>query len=620
MTRTLLCIVALLVGASTWAGDIDRYKYFMEEGIFDIGVSNQVANDIVAQGIASNDPEIVDTTIRALRELAMFLASDFLSPPGQLPERSFAEVSGLKKFLIAHWRRNHRESGYNTAEMSGRELENFRATVEAKEGGRDSMSSEEYWRAFGEARSPWPAIPKILCVFWPRDDEVHGIVWENHEKDLSPNLASQTLRLLNVGKFMTPQADEFRKEVLRSSLTSQDETAHVNVTFAAKGLALSRPPEALPLLISVAKAFGASRGEVMIVIAAYDDEQLAALTEELRPLVEGYESWRPMGADAEARERLKEVLGFGGETITRSEGSEIYEYTVKFKYFMEEGVYLREVSNRAANDMVAEGIASGDPLIEELTLWALGGLAQHVAGDQPSRFGRLPSRTFSEVRGLKEFLIAEWREWHRKTGRNADEANRRAADRWGQLPRDADDQQLPIGIEEYREALTSGTSSWVLIPQILCVFWPGDQEVLELLWEMRDKDLSPDTPRKVLDLLILGAFATPEADQYRIETLRLALSEVNESETPKVALAAAGLALSRAPHALPLLIRCGEMYPLARPHILVAIAEFPDEDLTARAGELTRFLGLTKLAARPMGIEVEAYERLQGLVSAEMPR
>ena len=620
MTRTLLCIVALLVGASTWAGDIDRYRYFMEEGILDVGVSNQVANDIVAQGIASNDPEIVDTTIRSLRKFAMFLAHDFLSPPGQLPERSFAEVSGLKEFLIAHWRRNHKESGYNTHQMSSRELENFHATVEAKEGGRDSMSSEEYWQALLEAWSPWPATPQILCVFWPRDDDVHRIVWENHEKDLSPNLASQTLGLLNVGKFTTPRADAFREEVLRSSLTSQVETAHVNATFAAKGLALSRPPEALPLLISVAKAFGASRGELMIVIAAYDDEQLAAHTEELRPLVEGYESWRPMGADAEARERLKEVLGFGGETSTRREGAGTYEYTVKFKYFMEEGVYLQEVSNRAANDMVAEGIASGDPLIEELTLWALGGLAQYIAGDQPSRFGKLPSRTFSEISGLKKFLIAEWRGWHGKTGRNADEANRRAMDRWGQLPWDADGQQLPIDIEEYREALTSGSSSWVLIPKILCVFWPGDQEVLELLWEMRDKDLSPDTPRKVLDLLILGAFATPEADEYRIETLRLALSEVHESDTSKVAPAAVGLALSRATHALPLLIRCGEMYPLARPHILVALAEFPDEDLTARAGELTRLLELTKFAARPMGAEVEAYERLQGLVSMEVPR
>ena len=318
--------------------------------------------------------------------------------------------------------------------------------------------------------------------------------------------------------------------------------------------------------------------------------------------------------------RISILLGFAlfVSPCAWSSGPVTYEYAMKYRYFMEEGVFLQEVSNKAANDMVDAGIASNDLLIEELTLGALGGFAGYVTNSLPGPFGRLPSRTFSEVPGLKEFLIAEWREWHGKTGYNADAAYRRAMERWDKLPRDIDGQWLPVGIDEMREALTASSSSWTLIPQVLCVFWPTDAEVLEFLWEFRDKDLSPQTPLKVLDLLLLGAFSTPEADNYRTETIQLALSEVNEAESSRVALAAVGLALSRPTHALPLLIRSAEEYPLVRSQILMALAAYSDEDLATHARELTPLLeGVT--LTRPMGPEIEAHERLNDLLGAGTP-
>ena len=52
------------------AQDVDRYRYFRDEGIFDQGVSNETAYAIVRDGVASSDPAIVDLTIKALGLLA----------------------------------------------------------------------------------------------------------------------------------------------------------------------------------------------------------------------------------------------------------------------------------------------------------------------------------------------------------------------------------------------------------------------------------------------------------------------------------------------------------------------------------------------------------------------
>ena len=118
--------VALLVlcSASAVLGqDAERFGHFAGRGIFEEGVSNEAANALVAKGIASDDAAIVELTIHALGAYAGYLPntappgvlrSAGVGPFGPLPPRTFQEVEGLKGFLMAHWRREHASSAYNT--------------------------------------------------------------------------------------------------------------------------------------------------------------------------------------------------------------------------------------------------------------------------------------------------------------------------------------------------------------------------------------------------------------------------------------------------------------------------------------------------------------------------
>ena len=316
MRRTLLCTLAVLLVMSADAADIDRYEYFLNKGIFDPGVSNQAANSLVAEGIAADDQEIVDTTIRALGTYAGQLEEGFSGPEGPLPTRTFTEVEGLRKFLLAHWRKKLAESGYDSAEAQRRDYEQFDATLDDRPNGDQNggLRVAESVYAYVRAAIPWPMIPKMLCVFWPGDPDVLELVWENQANNLSANVSLQTLGLLNVGRFAGPEADDFRMKQLQFALENEGALASIAVMHSAEGLAFSSSPEALPLLIAAGVKHASARTEVMIALSAWGDEQLQAHAGELRPLVKGYQSLRPMGADVEAQERLRRVLGLGDET------------------------------------------------------------------------------------------------------------------------------------------------------------------------------------------------------------------------------------------------------------------------------------------------------------------
>ena len=309
------------------------------------------------------------------------------------------------------------------------------------------------------------------------------------------------------------------------------------------------------------------------------------------------------------------ILVFGGVFAEYEEDEQmaVYRHVMKFKYFGEEGVYLDSVSNEAANAMVAEGIASDDPVIREMTLSALAGMARHARGSLPGPFGSLPTRNFSEVRGLKRFLITEWHDWHAKTGYNLDAAQAQAAEHRQRLSEDGEGRVAVLTIEELRAEMSTSPAAWTLIPEILCVYWPGDRQVLELLWAYRDADLSPNAPYRVLDWLIGGAFATPEADAYRMETLRYALSSPDDSQAGTVALAVVGLALSKPEQALPLILKAADKYPDAAAHVLLAVSEYPPETLVAHAHAVESLLDSVKID-RPMGADVEAHKRLESML------
>ena len=97
----------------------------------------------------------------------------------------------------------------------------------------------------------------------------------------------------------------------------------------------------------------------------------------------------------------------------------------RFSRFADRGIFEEGVSAAEANALVAEGIASEDAAIVELTIHALGAYVSYLPDSAPpgllripgaGAFGPLPSRTFQEVEGLKGFLMAHWRREHASSG------------------------------------------------------------------------------------------------------------------------------------------------------------------------------------------------------------
>ena len=97
---------------------------------------------------------------------------------------------------------------------------------------------------------------------------------------------------------------------------------------------------------------------------------------------------------------------------------------------------------------------------------------------------------------------------------------------------------LESAIADWRNRL----DPWVMIPQVLSVFWPKDPDVEQFLYEMQHTDEGETTALTTLFLLNVGKFTSSEANAFRIDQLR----DSNEGmgAPTAVAWAAEGLALS----------------------------------------------------------------------------
>ncbi|MCY4013231.1 MAG: hypothetical protein OXG82_11005 [Gammaproteobacteria bacterium] len=284
--------------------DVERFRHFMEEGVMDPSMPAATANELVGEGIFSGHGVVVEMTVRAMGEHAAYVANDFLSRHVVIPNREFAQVPGLREFLIEHWRVRNRESGHNTSDVIERETSDI-GNLELDETtpeGPDSLT-EGVWERIGKEvreRTPaWTSIPLILAVNWPGDLAVEQFLYEMLDSDGSPHITLTTLALLNDGKFTSEQANSFRvRELVRS------DAGHVGVSLAAEGLALSRPEYALPVLIAAGAEHPAALDAVRVAVAGYTDGQLARYADELRRLVPRTLELMPEGTERDAVERL----------------------------------------------------------------------------------------------------------------------------------------------------------------------------------------------------------------------------------------------------------------------------------------------------------------------------
>ena len=307
-------LLALGIAMSASAQDIDRFRYFQEHGVMDPQISAEAANSLVREGIASESPEIIDSTIRGLGNLAPVLAHDLPHAYGKLPTRTFQTVPGLKQFLIEHWRRQHANVGGSTSEALRNSL-GFHSYdgimvaspspaewgLEATDAG-EPVDPGDFLNELSRRVPPWLMIPQILSVYWPGDSEVEQFLYDMKDTDRASNAALTTLDLLNTGKFTSEAANGFRISQLENPDTEVGASA--TVIRAAEGLALSRPAAALPALIEAGAKNPAARSAILVAVAGYDENQLELYARQIGQLVQHGIDVIPTTAESEAYDRL----------------------------------------------------------------------------------------------------------------------------------------------------------------------------------------------------------------------------------------------------------------------------------------------------------------------------
>ena len=322
-----LLTFAFCVSHSTVAEDSDLFGRFDEVGVLNPALSDQTVRSKIRAGVASQDPEVIDSTIRSLGMAASRVAhADLLSGPPP-PSRSFAEVDGLKEFLISHWHEQYERSGYDPSASLLKEMDRpddvgdqlnedlwsarERGDHEAAQAIMGEISSRAAEIVF--SRPAWPMIPQILCVYWPGDTDVERLLWYIDAHDQGSNPSLQVLGLLNTGGFDTPRANAYRISQIQSAAYSDEEGAQVPIRFAAEGLLFSPVSGAVPLLVDAGLRHYLARGEVLRALAAYPDDELLQHADGLRSLLQLGVPSEITGDGSQAHERLSRLLRVQGD-------------------------------------------------------------------------------------------------------------------------------------------------------------------------------------------------------------------------------------------------------------------------------------------------------------------
>ena len=204
---------------------VELYDWLAYEGIGDRELDNQTVRDILEMGLSSEDPEVAGAAINSIVFYTSWVEIDSWAPEEPPPiDRELQRITGLKELLVDKW-----ENGFARSP----DFQDNRDLDEGMEirGGRVVLSSGDVWQM----------IPNILAVLYPKDSDVHRIVWEAR----APKNVGQLLRRLDIGQFATKKDQDFRLAVLLDRNASDDDIAR-----AALGLGKYRSDEGLKALVS----------------------------------------------------------------------------------------------------------------------------------------------------------------------------------------------------------------------------------------------------------------------------------------------------------------------------------------------------------------------------------
>lgn len=268
------------------ATDQERYVEFAKTQVFDQNFPNSFAHRMIAEGIASSDPAIIDLTIYAMAGLAegrIFQiegqAVGILAATYRLPDRALSEVPGLRDFLIRHF-----EEAYDDWDRQMPPRPSLPENMD------ELSESDQDAALFNQriSRPAWMGVPDVLSLNWRGDQAVHDFLLGGR---LLANV--RTVQLLNQGGFATPEANALRLEVL-AQLSDADAAIRGSVEWStnqglrylvARGLALSQAPEAVPHLLDAAAASFGNIPTVLRLLDTYESEQLVPFQAELKDLL-----------------------------------------------------------------------------------------------------------------------------------------------------------------------------------------------------------------------------------------------------------------------------------------------------------------------------------------------
>ncbi len=206
---------------SLLTGGVDLYDWLGNDGYYTDDYSDKELQNFVAQGLESESAEIFSATVGSLAWYAVHTITQRDESGNPRFDRGLTSVPGLKQKLINYWRTNKTEDSYP---LTADDVDN---SVEFR--------NELLVLAHDFA---WSYVPPTLAALFPKDKEVHAILWEGHD----PENPAIILDWLNRGQFTTDEATEIRLK----SLSSLDVPTLI---FAAIGLGFTESEKVLIALV-----------------------------------------------------------------------------------------------------------------------------------------------------------------------------------------------------------------------------------------------------------------------------------------------------------------------------------------------------------------------------------
>ena len=262
----------------------ETYIWLEREGVYDPDVPNSEVYDLLAKGIAHEDPKIVHCAISVA---VMYTAwSSTLRAEGkQAPtDRQLEKTPGLYDLLIGLWEDGWKKSGGKVPEPQ--------------------YPADHYERVVEKtgcvAPDPvWTSLSLPMATLFPGDEKVYDIIW----KDLPSVGTVSILTGLNEGKFNNPKDQQFRIDLLKNP-----ETGQYVASLAARGLGDLPAEQGLETLVSALTGEYLKWGVPELVIV----EAMMKYKEEAVPHIpimrETLERTPGLGKYREIRATLKERL------------------------------------------------------------------------------------------------------------------------------------------------------------------------------------------------------------------------------------------------------------------------------------------------------------------------